>query len=121
SSAASGNVCDVRSVSPPGVRGRGIGRRAAVSTVQSAVVTVAQRIVLVPALGAAAVVATLTLADRWLVQPAEGWFMEASSSRVLYSPRPSSGDRIGTALVWVGAVVAWLAVRWRISAQSRTR
>jgi hypothetical protein len=81
---------------------------------QNAGVAGPQRIALVVAIGAIAIVVARTLVDWWFMQPDDGWFMEAPNSSVLYSPGPSSGDRIGTAAVWIGAIGIWLALSWRI-------
>jgi hypothetical protein len=77
-------------------------------------VTRPQRIVLVIAIGAVAVVVASTLDDWWFMQPDDGWFMQAPNSSVLYSPGPSTGDRLGTAAVWIGAIGTWLGLSWRI-------
>jgi len=81
---------------------------------QNARVSGPQRIVLVVAMGAVAIVVAWTLVDWAFMQQDEGWFMLAPDSSVLYSPGPSSGDRIGTAAVWIGAIGLWFALSWRV-------
>jgi hypothetical protein len=79
----------------------------------------AQRIVLVVAIGAVAVVIANT-ANAVLDQPDGGWFMYAPDSTVTFDV-DDDGAVIRAGAIWLAAIGMWLGLSWLILRERKTK